>query len=192
MSPRVRILLAAVGILAVVVIGDSVLKARADASDPASPRARYLEQAKIVAAKRDLAARAAQWSAALEQAKAQWAEVRPMLIEAQTADLAVASFRDDIRAAAENAGITVEQIVAAKAEPIAAAPGLHKLEIRLEVESHDVPGILRLVDRLENLPHRLTGITEVRLDGPGINTAAADLRATVVVQSLGLVAGGAS
>jgi hypothetical protein len=189
----VRILGAVVGILVVLVIADRVIKSRSDESDPASPRARYADKAKIVQSKRDLVADADAWAASLESTRSAWAEVQPMLVRAPTPDLAVAGFRDDVLAAASAFDLPTTRVAATRSEPISGAPGLHLLELRLEIQSHAVPDVVRLVDRLENLPHRITGIVEVRLDGPGPNTAAADLGATVVVQSIGYVApGGAS
>ena len=188
---RIRILGVVVGVLLIALVVDSALKSRADEADASSPRARYLDRAKIVATKRDLAAKSGEWAAALESARSAWGEVDPMLIREQTTILAEARFRDEVLAAASSLQLSSNQTASARSEPIAGAPGMHLLEVRLEVESNIVPDVLRLVDRLENMPDRLMGVTEVRLEGPGMNQAKVGLGAMIIVQSIGYVDTGA-
>ena len=189
-SGMVRVLLVVAVILAAAVIGDRVLKARASEEDTASPRARYLDKARVVDAKRDLVAHTDAWTATVEDARRAWAETRQLVVEAPTPELAVAGFRDDVLAATSGFDLPIKRVASTRSEPIAGAPGMHLLEVRLEMESFAVPDVLRLIDRLENLPHRLTGVSEVRLDGPGQNTARHELGATVIVQSIGYVQAG--
>ena len=189
-SGMVRLLVVVAAILAVVVIGDRVLKARASDEDTASPRARYLDKAKVVDAKRDLVAHTVAWATTLDEARSAWTDTRQLVVEAPTPELAVAGFRDDVLAATSGFDLPVARAASTKSEPIVGAPGMHLLEVRLELQSYSVPDVLRVIDRLENLPHRLTGVSEVRLDGPGQNTAGRELGATVIVQSIGYVEAG--
>jgi len=187
-SLRVRVLLGLVAVLGMAFGVDSVIKSRAEAQDSTSARARYMDRAKIVSSKRELVARSAEWTKALEGACAAWAQVEPTLVRAPTTSLAEEGFRDEVLAAATSFDLPANRIAATRSEPIAGAPGMHLLEVRLEVESNLVPDVLRLVDRLENMPNRPTGIAEIRLEGPGLNSAKEGLGATIVVQSIGYVA----
>jgi hypothetical protein len=163
------------------------MKSRADEADSTSPRARYLSRAKMVATKRDLVAKSGEWARALESARSSWAEIEPTLVRAPTTTLAEAGFRDEVLAAVSSLQLSENQSASTRSEPIVGAPGVHLLEVRLQIESNIVPDVLRLVDRLENMPDRLTGIAEVRLEGPGMNQARQGLGATIIVQSIGYV-----
>jgi len=204
-TPRTRnILLGAIGVLAVLVIGDTLgllpkpgeSASDTDAAAPASPRQQYLAAAEALARDRALLARAPEVAAALERARASWAQVRAEMIVAPTVDQAEAAFRERILAVTKDFSFTAvsasPQRIDAAASPAAATTAtatVRPVALRLQFDTAKPQDAYRLIDLLENMPDLRTSVTNISLVGPGLPQIPSQVTVNVTVRALASIGG---
>jgi len=205
-TPRTRnILLGTVGVLAVLVIGDTFgllpkpgeSDAETDATST-SARQQYIAAAGALARDRALLARAPEVAASLERARTAWGQVRAEMIVAPTLDQAEAAFRERVLAVTKDFSLTAVSAsplrIEAAATTAAATPAtgsavVRPVALRLQFDTAKPQDAYRLIDLLEHMPDLRSSVTNVSLVGPGLPQIPSQLTVNVTVRTVASIGG---
>jgi hypothetical protein len=193
MSPRRWALLGLLLVLGIAVAVDRGGLFTSDASpDPAQRYA--LVQAQL-AQQEGLLASAARLRDEVEALRDVWADLRPRLIEARTAELAPASVRDRVRAVLNRAGVArvrvLSEEVRSASDTAQTSSGSTVVPVRIRV-SFDVPDSelvyapIDAIDAASDLHARVVGVS---IRGGGLNEAAASVTVTLTIDTVVLIGG---
>lgn len=194
LTGRQRGMLAAIGVLAVVVGADRAgLFARGEPSDD-SAAARYGALAELVEAQRSLVSQRESWQRALAQSESEWDSLRTRVIAAESVDLAEGRLRDEVNQLTKSLGFdtpTAAPLSASQgsreASPGASSRGVRVVGLRIEFGAEKPEDIYTLVDRLENLPTLATNISMIELRGPGIVQMPRRVEVAIELQAIAVI-----
>lgn len=205
---RTRVLgLALLLVVAVVAVDLFVLQpasasesaADADIAAAGSPRARYLAEASLFAEKRALASAADEWERAAQHARAVRQELASRVVRAETAQLALESFRQRLLRVASEAEVTGARVTATLGRPAdrgsesagadngSGGPSLVPLEAKVRLDRATPDEVYRLADRLDHLPNLLAAVDELSITGPGQKAIDKHVSAEIRVRSLAML-----
>lgn len=168
-TQRRAMLIALAAALAVAVLYDrlSVAGADAESSGDASMVDAYLAQAAVTEKSERLVNQADDWNRLLEDAQARWASVRERMIEAPSAEIASARLTQIIERIMRDMdlSLTVSDALPVR-RPLEDEP-LHVIGLSVSFSALNPDVVMRLVDRLENLPEVRTNLARLQISGPG-------------------------
>lgn len=193
MRGRTRVLAGVMVALAAAVGVDRFAGAGGSAASdgvPLSARARYLDEARLVAQMRGLIGREASYAEALERTRARWEAARDRLVTAPSPGLAEAQFRDEVLQFVRLRGIEGARTSGTESLAIDGDDRLRLIELRLEFETPSAGQAYELLDDIEHLRGLWTRISGVEVSGPGRIPRERRLSASITIEAIAFVEGG--
>jgi len=191
-NTRTKILAGILAILVVVVAANFILGSGASRSaddEALSARRRYLDEARLVAQKRELIEHEDEYRSALEQTRERWDRIRRGLVTAPSAGLAEAQFPDDVLEYVRRRQIEGATTGKIESSPIGDEKRLRRVQLRLDFTTRSTREVYELIDDLEHMRDLTTHVASVDINGPGRIPRQPGVSVSIVLESIAYIEG---
>lgn len=187
-AKRTTVLLALLGIVAVVVVVDRVASSEA-ADDTARTGSLYASEAALTAQTRAVAEARDDWQAASRAAADAWDARRARMIDAPSAEIAAARLRSLVQQVLLDEGISLTTSETLPSRSAGEGSEIAVIGIAFSFEALDSAPVYRVLDRIEHLPDAAAHVESISVRGPGRMGGANALSATVRLRAVAHLSG---